>query len=89
MVSDEIFPIGKEVPEEADDGMILRNRISGAELSGSAPVVLSYVLRWCCGCNPDYAQRMIARPSQQTIKNIMVMALRVLSPSVPGGAVIL
>ena len=32
---------------------------------------------------------MIARPSQQTIKNIMVMALRVLSPSVPGGAVIL
>lgn len=45
MVSDEIFPIGKEVPEEADDGMILRNRISGAELSGSAPVVLSYVLR--------------------------------------------
>ena len=24
--------------------MILRNRISGAELSGSAPVVLSYVL---------------------------------------------
>lgn len=44
MVSDEIFPIGKEVPEEADDGMILRNRISGAELSGSAPVVLSYVL---------------------------------------------
>lgn len=67
--------------------MILRNRISGAELSGSAPVVLSYVLRWCC--DPDYAQRMIARPSQQTIKNIMVMALRVLSPSVPGGAVIL
>lgn len=53
MVSDEIFPIGKEVPEEADDGMILRNRISGAELSGSAPVVLSYVLRWCC--DPDYA----------------------------------
>lgn len=45
MVSDEIFPIGKEVPEEADDGMILRNCISGAELSGSAPVVLSYVLR--------------------------------------------
>ena len=44
---------------------------------------------WGCGCNPDYAQRMIARPSQQTIKNIMVMALRLLSPSVPGGAVIL
>lgn len=45
MVSDEIFPIEKVTSGAADDGMILRNRISGAELSGSAPVVLSYVLR--------------------------------------------
>ena len=53
MVSDENLPIEKVTSGAADDGMILRNRISGAELSGSAPVVLSYVLRWCC--NPDYA----------------------------------
>ena len=45
MVSDENLPIEKVTSGAADDGMILRNRISGAELSGSAPVVLSYVLR--------------------------------------------
>ena len=44
-MSDENLPIEKVTSGAADDGMILRNRISGAELSGSAPVVLSYVLR--------------------------------------------
>ena len=43
-MSDENLPIEKVTSGAADDGMILRNRISGAELSGSAPVVLPYVL---------------------------------------------
>lgn len=72
--------------------------MSGAELSGSAPVVLSCVrvvvggrytmydqymiIVWSV-----YDQLMITRPSQQTIMNITVMVLRVLSPCVPDGAV--
>ena len=85
MVSDENLPIGKEVPEEADDGMILRNRISGAELSGAAPVVLSYVLRWCC--NPDYALEYDRKAEPSDDKEYYGHGASFVEPLRPGGAV--
>ena len=87
MVSDENLPIEKVTSGAADDGMILRNCISGAELSGSAPVVLSYVLRVVVRLRPGLRSAYDRKTEPADDKEYYGHGASFVEPLRPGGAV--